>query len=40
MYRTKFGAYAGDLGALVLGIIVYVLARKKLKRNHTGTAQA
>jgi hypothetical protein len=31
LYRTKAAAYAGDLGALVVGIVIYALALKKLK---------
>lgn len=40
MYRTKLGAYAGDLGTLALGIIVYVFARRRLKRLRAQAAVA
>ena len=32
MYSTMFGVYAGEFGSLVLGIVIYGLARRKLKR--------
>ena len=32
MYRTMFGVYAGEFGMLALGIIVYIFARRRLKR--------
>lgn len=32
MYRSMFGVYAGEFGTLALGIIVYLYARRRLKR--------
>lgn len=40
MYRTMTGVYVGEFGTLALGIIIYVLARKRLTRIKTLAAQA
>jgi hypothetical protein len=40
MYRTMTGVYLGEFGGLALGILVYVLARRKFTRAeaHAGAA--
>ena len=40
MYSTMFGVYAGEFGVLALGIIVYIFARRRLKRINAPAAQA
>ena len=40
MYRTLFGTYAGEFGALAPGIIIYILARMKFQSASVRTAQA
>jgi len=32
LYRTMFGVYAGEFGTLAVGILIYILARRRLKR--------
>lgn len=39
LYRSKAGAYASDLGALILGTIFYALALNKLNNEKTAFAQ-
>jgi hypothetical protein len=40
LYRTMFGVHAGEFGTLALGIIVYILARRRLKQISARAAQA
>ncbi len=39
MYRTMFGVYVGEFGGLALGIIIYILARRRLKSTSARAAQ-
>jgi hypothetical protein len=38
LYSTKFGVYAGEFGPLGLGIIIYILARRRLKQQRRARA--
>ena len=40
MYRTMTGVYVGEFGTLVLGTIIYILARRRPKQIKTRTAHA
>ncbi|MGA2481595.1 MAG: hypothetical protein ABSF92_00585 [Candidatus Acidiferrales bacterium] len=40
LYRHMFGVYAGEFGTFALGTIVYILARRRLKRISVRAAQA
>lgn len=39
LYRTMFGVYAGEFGTLALGIIVYILAQRRLQGISARAAQ-
>jgi hypothetical protein len=37
MYRTMTGVYVGEFGSLALGIVIYVLARRRMKQLKAST---
>jgi hypothetical protein len=40
MYSTMFGVYAGEFGSLAVGIVIYIFAKRKFRKESAPAAKA